>query len=106
MDVMVTGAGAVTALGSGTGVLLERWSAGEHALGDGAGACDGFDPAEILSRREIRRSDRFTQLALAAAHEAIEQAGWSDGDERVGTACVVGTAAAGSSSFASQFEVF
>src|SRR4051812_19167369 len=106
MDVMVTGAGAVTALGTGAGALLERWSAGEHGLGAGAGACDAFDPAEFLSRREVRRSDRFTQLAPAAAHEGIEGAGWGGGEGRPRTASGGGTARAGSSSFASQFEVF
>lgn len=36
---------------------------------------DGFDPAVWLSRRDAKRSDRVTQLAVAAAHEALLDAG-------------------------------
>ena len=91
--VVVTGMGAVTPLGVGARTVFERWSSGVCGIEDGAGRCADFDPAEVLTRREIRRTDRYTQLALAAAAEAVEQAGW-DGElpynpERVGS--VIGT---------------
>ncbi len=45
----------------------------------------------------MRRSDRYTQFALAAAKEALEDAGWDDGPpgdpERA--ACVIGTGIGG-----------
>ena len=51
----------------------------------------------MLTKKEARRSDRFTQLALTAAHEAVEQAGWIDElpyePRRIG--CVVGTGIGG-----------
>src|SRR5262245_3932813 len=34
-----------------------------------------FDPVERLGRKEARRTDRYTHLAVAAATEAIENAG-------------------------------
>ena len=40
-------------------------------------ACEvkGFDPLQYIDRKESRRYDLFAQLALAAAHQAINQAG-------------------------------
>jgi 3-oxoacyl-[acyl-carrier-protein] synthase II len=40
-------------------------------------ACEvkGFDPLQYIDRKESRRYDLFAQLALAAAHQAISQAG-------------------------------
>ena len=86
-DVVITGLGAVTPLGVGARTLIERWSAGESGIADGVARCSDFEPTDLLSRREARRADRFTQLALVAADEALAQAGWSeappyDGDRR------------------------
>jgi 3-oxoacyl-[acyl-carrier-protein] synthase II len=91
--VVVTGLGAVTALGTGVEPLVERWIAGEHGIVDGAARCVDFDPRDALDRKVLSRSDRFSQLALVAADEACRQAGWAGGppceDHRVGV--VVGT---------------
>jgi 3-oxoacyl-[acyl-carrier-protein] synthase II len=78
--VVVTGLGAVTPLGVGARTLHERWAAGECGIVDGAGACTDFEPKEFLSVKEIRRLDRFSQLALVACAEALAQAGWSLGE--------------------------
>jgi 3-oxoacyl-[acyl-carrier-protein] synthase II len=95
--VVITGVGAVTPLGVGVSTLIERWVAGECGIADGVGRCDQYDPAEHLSKKEARRQDRFTQLAVVAAGEALEQAGWEDGPPqdptRVG--CVIGTGIGG-----------
>jgi len=96
--VVVTGLGAVTPLGVGARTLHERWLAGATGIESGQGAARDFDPAEHLSAKEIRRADRFTQLALAAADEALDDAGWTRGEppydpERVGV--VVGTGIGG-----------
>src|SRR6185437_12893633 len=90
---VITGVGAVTPLGVGASALHSRWAEGEVGIVDGAGACSDFEPKEFLSVKEIRRLDRFSQLALVAAAEAIDQAGW-DGEipydpMRVG--CIVAT---------------
>jgi 3-oxoacyl-[acyl-carrier-protein] synthase II len=95
--VVITGVGAVTPLGVGASTLHDRWTAGCSGIADGLGRCADFYPELVLTKKEARRSDRFTQMALTAAHEAIEQAGWIDGlpyeSARVG--CVIGTGIGG-----------
>ena len=85
--VVVTGLGLVTPVGND---VESTWS----ALLDGKPgaapitkfnasnqqvrfACEvkGFDPLQYIDRKEARRYDLFAQLAIAAAHQAITQAG-------------------------------
>lgn len=75
-QVVITGLGTVTPLGVGARRLHERWSAGTSGIEGGEGACGEFNPADFMSRKEARRADRFTQLAVAAGDEALTEAGW------------------------------
>jgi 3-oxoacyl-[acyl-carrier-protein] synthase II len=94
---VITGVGAVTPLGVGAHTLHERWTAGASGIEDGEGRCSEFEPTDHLSVKEVRRSDRFTQLALAAAQEALGDAGWEEEPpyerDRVGS--VIGTGIGG-----------
>ena len=63
-EVVITGVGAVSALGVGARTLHERWSAGVVGIEDGKGRATEFEPTEHLSVKEVRRADRFTQFAL------------------------------------------
>jgi len=105
--VVITGVGAVTPLGAGATTLHERWTAGECGIEDGQGRCDDFDPTAFLSRKEARRADRFTQLAIAACDEAVHDAAWHDGlpyeADRVAT--VIGTGIGGLGSLEDQHDV-
>jgi 3-oxoacyl-[acyl-carrier-protein] synthase II len=93
--IAITGVGAVTPLGMGAEELFSEWLAGRSAIVDGEARC-GFDPADFLSRREARNADRFAALAIVAAEEAIEQAGWREqAPDPERTACVIATAAGG-----------
>jgi 3-oxoacyl-[acyl-carrier-protein] synthase II len=102
--VVITGVGAVTPLGVGSESLIERWSAGECGIEDGFGRCRDFDPLDFLSKKEARRSDRFAQMAIAAAQEAIAQSFGEGGlpyeAHRVG--CVIGTGIGGLPSLEEQ----
>jgi 3-oxoacyl-[acyl-carrier-protein] synthase II len=105
--VVVTGIGAITPLGIGAKPLHERWAAGEVGIVDGVGACTDFEPKEFLSVKEMRRLDRFSQLALVAADEAIAQAGWN-GEQpydpmRIG--CVIATGIGGIETVETQHDV-
>ena len=113
--VVITGIGAVTPLGVGAETLHERAVAGlsglndenENGLGGKVGRCLDFDVKNPLSRREMRRMDRYTQLAVAAADEAIAQAGWGGGlpcDARRIT-CYIGTAIGGLDTLETQHLV-
>ncbi len=105
--VVVTGLGAVTPLGLGAETLYRRWAAGECGIEDGAARCEEFDPAEFLSKKEARRSDRFTQLALAASDEALADAGIEDGALEGGReiGCVIGTGIGGLGSLEREHTV-
>ncbi len=96
-DVVITGMGAVTPLGVGARALHERWTAGVCGVRDGEAPCAEFEPTDFLSRKEARRADRCTQLAIAACEEALRDAGWDDGlpydPRRIG--CIIGTGIGG-----------
>jgi 3-oxoacyl-[acyl-carrier-protein] synthase II len=93
----ITGVGAVTPLGLGARALHERWSAGVCAVVDGEAPCAEFEPENHLSAKELRRADRFTQLAIASCQEALADAGWREElpypATRIG--CVLGTGVGG-----------
>jgi 3-oxoacyl-[acyl-carrier-protein] synthase II len=101
--VAITGIGAVTPLGVGATALHERWSAGESGIEDGLGRCSDFDPTDHLTRRQVRRTDRFTHLALAAGAEAIAGAGLDEAPyDRAEIGCVMGTGIGGLSTIESE----
>lgn len=105
--VAVTGIGALTALGAGAEILHQRAVAGESGIEGGAALCRDFKPTDYFSRKDARRTDRFTQFALVAADEALTQAGW-EGEppyrpERV--ACVIGSGVGGIGTFEEQLQV-
>lgn len=85
--VVITGMGAVTPLGNDVTTFWQQALSGVSGAGAitrfDAGhfrtriACEvsGFTPEKYLDRNEIKRSDLFTQYALYAASEAMEDAG-------------------------------
>ena len=104
--VAITGIGAVTPLGVGASSLHDRWTAGESGIADGFGRADEFEPTDHLTRRQARRTDRFTQFALVAAAEAIEQSGLDDaGHERAELGCVIGTGIGGLSTIETEHAI-
>lgn len=85
--VVITGMGAVTPLGL---TLEESWSAVKaDTCGIGpitqydttnqkvklAGEVRGFNPEQYIDKREVRKTDRFVQFALASAAQAMEHSG-------------------------------
>jgi 3-oxoacyl-[acyl-carrier-protein] synthase II len=105
--VVITGVGASTPRGVGADVLLRRWVAGESGIADGEGACRDFVAEDHLSKKEIRRADRFAHFAMVAADEALAAGGWSDElpypSERIG--CVLATGIGGLSSLEAQHDL-
>ncbi len=105
-EVVVTGVGAVTPLGVGARTLHERWTSGASGIAGGEAPCADFDPLDTLTRKEARRADRFSQLAVAAAAEAVADAGWEAelpyAPDRVG--CILGTGIGGLETLESNHE--
>lgn len=85
VDVAVTGLGLVTAGGVGATASWARVCEGTPTAAtdpelaglpvDFSCRVPGFDPAELLGRRKSWQYDRFVQLALVAAREAVADAG-------------------------------
>jgi len=101
--VAVTGLGVVANCGIGKEAFWSGLLSGPPAHGFDV---DGFDPEPYYDNpKETRRSDKFTQFALAAAHEALEQAGDLSADPaRIG--CWVGTGVGGIETLEAQIETF
>jgi 3-oxoacyl-[acyl-carrier-protein] synthase II len=67
----------------------------------------GFDPLNYMDRREVRRNDRYCQLAIAAAAEAMKNSGLdvvSYGADRVGV--IVGTGGGGQDTIETEFKKY
>lgn len=85
--VVVTGMGAVTPLAIGVEETWQALLAGKSGIGlitqfDAAefstkiaGEVKGFDPADYIEVKEIKKMDRFIHLSIAAATMAMEQSG-------------------------------
>lgn len=82
--VVITGLGTVNSLGHNiaqfwkhllenqSGVdIISKFDCAEHRCKI-AGEVKDFDPTSVIESRDVRRLDLFTQYALYAAHEAIE----------------------------------
>jgi len=103
--VAITGIGAVTPLGVGASTLHERWMAGESGIEDGLGRASEFEATDHLTRRQARRTDRFTHLALVAAAEAIDQAGLDEAPyDRAEIGSVIGSGIGGLSTIESEHD--
>lgn len=116
-EVVITGMGLVTPLGQGVAGNWRRLLAGlsgirriaRFPVGDlGARIAGmvpgreedpefGFDPDSAASAKDRRKMDSFIQYALAAAAEALQQAGWTPQDERARerAGCIVATGIGG-----------
>jgi 3-oxoacyl-[acyl-carrier-protein] synthase II len=109
--VVVTGLGAVSPLGNSVPELWAGLRAGKSGIGpitliDAgdlsvriAGEVKGFDPSLRMDAKDARKMDRFSQFAVFAAMEALEDAGLSTEDvdpERTGVC--LGTGQGGSAS--------
>ncbi len=85
--VVVTGVGMINALGNNRGDSFDAIINGKSGISrislfdtdphtvKIAGEVKNFDPTEVMDAKEVKKADRFIQLGLKAAKEAIEDAG-------------------------------
>lgn len=118
---MVTGLGLVTPIGNDVASTWSALLAGKSGAGlitafdatddfDVRFACEvkGFEPEEYMERKEVRRTDRFAQFAIAVAQQAMIQAGLHEGlgdvdRDRVGV--IIGSGIGGIATFEDQARV-
>ncbi|MEB2335022.1 MAG: beta-ketoacyl-ACP synthase II [Anaerolineaceae bacterium] len=106
--VAITGVGCITPVGNTAqeawkSLLAGKSGAGPITLFDGsehktrfAAEAKGFDPVGRFGAREARRMDRFTQFAMAATAEAVQNAGLKiDASNRDRVGVVIGTGIGG-----------
>jgi len=126
--VVITGLGLLTPLGWGVETSWKNILAGKSGAGritafdsDGYGcqvACEvpridgrgyggpevegSFDPDQVMSAKDRRRIDDFILYAVAAADEAVKDAGWTPEDEaeRERTGVIIGSGIGGLSTIA------
>ncbi len=106
--VVITGLGCVTALGESadeffaalcegkSGIsTIESFDTSDYPVHFG-GEIKNFDVTKYVDQRESKRMDRFTQFAMAAARQAVEDSGLDFSKEDVSRAgVVVGTGIGG-----------
>ena len=92
---MVTGLGVVSSLGEGAGDFVDALMARRSGIVDGTGRAEAFDPETVMTPKEARRTDRFTHFALAAAEQAMAEAGLPDGVEPERLGVLMGTGVGG-----------
>jgi 3-oxoacyl-[acyl-carrier-protein] synthase II len=102
-EIVVTGRGVVTSLGESADTLYEALLAKRSGIADGVGACADFDPESAMGPKEVRRTDRFTHMAVAAGDQAAGEAGVSGGvaPERLGV--IMGTGIGGMTTLYREF---
>jgi beta-ketoacyl-acyl-carrier-protein synthase II len=117
--VVITGLGAITALGSSVDLLWEGLLSGRSGIRritqfdpsdlpcQIGGEIPDFNPKDYMDRKDSRRLPRSSQIALASATQAVKDAGLPEtmpNPERAGV--VFGTALGGIDSLIDGLELF
>ena len=116
--VVVTGLGCVTPVGNDVattwqalldgksgGAPITRFDSSRHKVHF---ACEakGFDAGLYMDRKEVKRSDLYTQFALAGAVQAMRDAGFENGGyDPLMTGVIVGSGIGGITTFETQHDV-
>jgi 3-oxoacyl-[acyl-carrier-protein] synthase II len=94
--IVVTGRGVVSPIATGVEEFFDALLGMEGGITDeGVASCDEFDPETAMTPKEARRTDRFAQLAIAAADQAADEAGLIDGVDPRRVGVIVGTGVGG-----------
>lgn len=105
--VVITGLGCISGLGLGVAAFWDALCRGDPSIRPLTGIADdirintgswveGFEPEQHFTRDALPLLDRFSQFAILAAREAIEDAGFATGSEILAQAAsVIGTGCGG-----------
>ena len=106
--VVITGMGAITPIGNNVKTFWKNIKKGKCGI-DFIKAFDtsefkvkiaaeikNFNPADVLDSKELKRMDKFTQMGIVAANEAVNDAGLSnESDSRENWGVILGTGIGG-----------
>lgn len=116
--VVVTGIGILSAVGVGRDETWKNLLAGTNGIArttlvevddlpsQVSGEVPDFDYSTYIDRKGARRMDRFTQLAVCAAGEALDQAGLDTAAEGDHIGCMIGSGIGGIGTLEAEFDVF
>jgi 3-oxoacyl-[acyl-carrier-protein] synthase II len=106
--VVITGMGAITPIGNNVKTFWENIKKGKCGIDfiksfdtsefkvKIAAEIKNFNPADVLDSKELKRMDKFTQMGIVAANEAVDDAGLSnEGDSRENWGVILGTGIGG-----------
>ena len=119
--VVVTGLGALTPVGNDVATTWQALLEGRSGTAPitkfdassfpvrFAAELKGFDPSQYMERKEIKRADQYTHYAVAAAKQAMTDAGFGNGNshydpDRIGV--VIGSGTGGLKVFEEQHDVY
>ncbi len=117
--IVITGMGVISPFGDGADIFWESLKAGKNGVGtvslfdakdlncQVAAECRNFDATKYMDPKEVKRSDRYTHFAIAAAKLAVKDANldMSTVDpERVGV--LLGSGVGGMDTIESQSRAF
>lgn len=112
--VVITGLGMVNALGCDTPTSWEALKKGQNGIAplenmdtEGfkvhfGGEATGFDPSVAMDPKEARKADRFCQLAMVAAQEAMQQSGIEKPEDPFRAGVIIGSGIGGMLTFEEQ----
>jgi len=117
--VVVTGLGCISPVGNTVSVAWRSLLAGESGIAKithfdasqhktkFAGEVKDFDPVSIFGVREARKMDRFTQLAVAASEEAIQDSSLKiDESNRDRVGILIGSGIGGINTIMQEIETY
>ena len=116
--VAVTGIGAITPVGNNTKETWEALKSGKNGIApitffntDNlkaklAAEVKNFDPKDYLEVNEVLRTDRFTQLALCATEQAVNESGIKGSVDPDRFSVIFGTGIGGINTFETEHSKF
>ena len=118
--VVVTGMGAVTPVGNDVATMWRSLVEGKSGAGpitkfdastfEVRFGCEvkGFDAMKYMDRKEAKRADQFTQYAVAASRQAMDDAGFGGGTgyDPNNTGVIIGSGIGGLKIFEEQHDVY
>lgn len=117
--VVITGLGCISPLGNDVQTMWKNILAGKSGVGHIthydttefqckiAAEVKDFNPVALFGNREARRMDRFSQFAVAAATQALQDSNLTINDRnRDHIGVIIGTGIGGMTTLAEQFQLY